>query len=55
MVKTPSALQKTWVQSLGQEGPLEKGMATHSNVVALRHHWMDGYRPWGHKQSDTSE
>ena len=28
--------QKMWVQSLGQEDPLEKGMATHSNVLAWK-------------------
>ena len=27
---------ETWVRSLGQEGPLEKGMATHSNILAWR-------------------
>ena len=30
------AMQETQVQSLGQEGPLEEGMATHSNIVAWR-------------------
>ena len=29
-------MQKTWVQSLGQEDPLEKGMATHSSILAWR-------------------
>ena len=33
-VKNPSAVQETWVRSLGQEYPLEKGMATHSSVLA---------------------
>ena len=28
------AVQETWVQSLGQEDALEKGMATHSNILA---------------------
>ena len=32
MVKNPTALQETQVQSLGQEDPLEKAMATHSNI-----------------------
>ena len=36
MVKNLSAMQKTWIQSLGQEDPLEKGMATHSNILAWR-------------------
>jgi len=29
-------MQETWVQSLGQEKPLEKGMATHSSILAWR-------------------
>ena len=33
-VKYPPAMQETWVQSLGQEDPLEKEMATHSNILA---------------------
>ena len=34
MVKNPHAMQETQVQSLGQEDPLEKGMATHSSILA---------------------
>ena len=34
MVKNLPAMQETWVPSLGQEGPLEKGMATHSSILA---------------------
>ena len=34
MVKNPPALQETQVQPLGQEDPLEKGMATHSDILA---------------------
>jgi len=30
------AMQETWVRSLGQEDPLEKEMATHSNILAWR-------------------
>ena len=33
MVKNPPAVKKTWVQSPGQEDPLEKGMATHSSIL----------------------
>ena len=33
-VKNLLAMQETWVWSLGQEDPLEKGMATHSNIIA---------------------
>ena len=36
LVKNPPAIQKTQVQSLGQEDPLEKGMATHSSILAWR-------------------
>ena len=35
-VKNSPALQETWVQSLGQEDPLEKRMATHSSILAWR-------------------
>ena len=38
-VKSPPAMQETWVQSLGQEDPLEKGMATHSSSLAWRMPW----------------
>ena len=34
LVKNPSAMQETWVWSLGWEDPLEKGKATHSSVLA---------------------
>ena len=36
MVKNAPAMQETWVRSLGWEDPLEKGMATHSNIIAWR-------------------
>ena len=36
MVKNLPAIQETWVQSLGLEDPLGKGMATHSNIRAWR-------------------
>ena len=35
------AMQETWVQSLGQEDPLEKEMATHSSILAWRIPWME--------------
>ena len=34
MVRSLPAIQETWVRSLTQEDPLEKGMATHSSIVA---------------------
>ena len=46
------------VGSLGQEDPLEKGMATPSSILAWRIPWMGspaGYSLWGHKESDTTE
>ena len=41
LVKTPPAMQETWVQSLGWEDPLEKEMATHSSILAGRIPWME--------------
>ena len=34
VVRNPSAVQETWVQSLGREDPLEKELAAHSSVLA---------------------
>ena len=48
MVKNLPAMRETWVQSLGQEDPLEKEMATHSSILAWR-------IPWGRKELDTAE
>ena len=36
-----SAIQETWVQSLGQEDALEKGIATHSSIVAWEIPWTE--------------
>ena len=36
MVKDLPAIQETWLQSLGQEDHLEKGMTTHSSILAWR-------------------
>ena len=41
MVKKLPALQETQVRSLGQEDPLEKGMATHSSILAWRIPWIE--------------
>ena len=41
MVKNLPAMQETWVLSLGWEDPLEKGMATHSNILAWRISWPE--------------
>ena len=56
-VKHPPAMRKTWIRSLGREDSLEKGMATHSNILAWRIPWtesMDGYSPWGHTELDMT-
>ena len=41
MVKNLPAMQETWVCSLGQEDPLEKGMATHSSVLTWEIPWAE--------------
>ena len=41
MVKNLPTVQETWVQSLGQEDSLEKGMATHSSILAWRIPWTE--------------
>ena len=58
MVKNLPVMQETQVRFLGQEDPLEKGMATHSSTLAWRIPWTKepaGYSPRGHKGSDTTE
>ena len=52
-VKNLPAVWETWVRSLGQEDPLEKGKSTHSSVLAWRIHGL--YNPWGHKELDMTE
>ena len=41
MVKNLSAMQDTWIWSLGLEAPLEKGMATHSSILTWRIPWTE--------------
>ena len=41
LVKNLPAVQETWVQSLGQEDPLEKEMATHSSILAWKISWTE--------------
>ena len=41
MVKSLPAMLETWVQSLGQEDPLEKEIATHSSILAWKIPWME--------------
>ena len=57
-VKNLPATQETWVQSLGREHPLEKGMATHFSILAWRIPWTEepaGYSLWDCKESNTNE
>ena len=50
-------MQETHVQSLSQENPLEKEIATHSSILAWEIPWTEErgglrtYSPWGHKES----
>ena len=53
LVKNLSALQETGVQSLGQEDPLEEGMATHSSILAWRSPWTE--EPGGLSSMESQE
>ena len=58
MVKNMPAMQEVQVLSLGWEDPLEKGMATHSRILAWRIPWTEepgGPQSIGRKESDTTE
>ena len=51
-------MQETQVQSLGQDDPLKKAMATHSSILAWRISWTEeagGYSPCGCKELDTTK
>ena len=59
-MKTLPAMQESRVQSLGGEYPLEKGMATHSNILAWRIPWTEEsgglqYSPRDQRKSDKTE
>ena len=41
LLKNLPAVQETWVRSLGWEDPLEKEMATHSNILAWKISWTE--------------
>ena len=58
MVNNLPAMQETQLRSLGWKDPLEKGMATHSSILAWRIPWTEEpgcYSPWAHKEMDTTE
>ena len=51
-------MQEMWFQSLGQEDPQKEDMATHSSILHWKSHGqrsLEGYSPWGHKESDKTE
>ena len=51
-------MQEIRVRSLGQEDPLEKGMATHSSILAWETPWTEEpgrLQSWGRKESDMTE
>ena len=57
-VKNPPAVQDTWVRSLGQEDPLEEGMAPIPVFLPGELHGqrrLVGYSPWDREESDTTE
>ena len=50
-------MQETWVRYLGQENPLEKGMASHSSILAGKSYGqrsLAGYSPWGYRALDMT-
>ena len=53
LVKNPLAMRETRVWSLGWEDPLEKGMATHSSILAWRSPWT--VSPWDCKELDMTK
>ena len=58
MVENLTAVQETQIHSLGSEDPLEKGIGTHSSILAGRVHGQRSLgvcSPWGHKGLDTTE
>ena len=58
MVKNPPSMQETPGWYLGQEDPLEKGMATHSTVLAWRIPWTEkpgAHSPWGPRELGVTE
>ena len=58
MVKRLPAVRESWVRSQGQEGPLEKEMATYSSTLPGKFHGqrsLVGYSPWDSKELDMTE
>ena len=58
IVKNLPAMQETWVQPLGQEDPLEEGVATHSRILTWEIPWSEEHgrlQSTGGKELDTAE
>ena len=58
LVKNLPAMQKTWVQFLGWEDPLEKELATHSSIIAWKIPWTQEpgrLQSMGSQESDTTK
>ena len=58
IVNNLPAMQKIWIQSLGWDNPLEKGMVTPPVFLTGEFHGqmrLAGYSPWGCKELDTTE
>ena len=51
-IKKLPAMQQTWIHSLGQKDPLEKGMTTYSSILAQKIPWIEEH---GGLQSDRSQ
>ena len=58
MIKNPPAMQETWVRSLGREDPLEKEWLPIPVFLpgeSREQRNLEGYSPWGHRESDVTE
>ena len=56
LVKNLPAMQEIWLRSLGQEDPLEKGLATYSSILAWRIPWTaEPGGPWSPSRTQLSD
>ena len=58
MVKSLPVMQETWIQSLGQDDPLQKELLPTPVFLPGESHGqrrLTGYSPWGHKESDMND
>ena len=58
MVKSLPVMQETWIQSLGQDDPLQKELLPTPVFLPGEFHGqrrLTGYSPWGHKESDMND